>query len=131
VMPINGGQERQLTFLNNLNHCPVWSPDGQEIAFLSIIGGDSKVMIINSQGSSTRTVSNSKVLQADPLNWAPGEEILYKRHGNRNYYFINPNTGQERPLVQNESLGWMGQLRYSPDQNKVAVSWNRKPAWGI
>ncbi|HEX9973967.1 MAG TPA: hypothetical protein VGD14_17990, partial [bacterium] len=131
VMPINGGQERQLTFLNNLNYCPVWSPNGQEIAFLSIVGEDSKVMIINSQVGSIRTVSHSKVLLDDALNWAPGEEILYKRHGNRNYYFINPLTGQERPLVHNESVGWMIKLRYSPDQKRVAVWWNRKPAYGL
>jgi serine/threonine protein kinase len=131
IMPINGGPERQLTFLDNSNQCPVWSPDGQEIAFVALDNAGSKVMTINSQGGSVRTISSSKVLMADPLNWAPGEEILYKRYGNRNYYFINPNTGQERPLVQNDSVGWMHHLCYSPDHKKAAVSWNRKPASGI
>ena len=57
--------------------------------------------------------------------------MLYKRHGNRNYYFINPNTGQERPLVQNESVGYMIQLRYSPDNKKAVVLWNRTPVCGL
>lgn len=132
VLPINGGPERQLTFFYNyLNMCPVWSPDGQRIAFASTQDGNFRVWIINVQGGTPRPFENSEVHLANLLTWAPGELILYKRSGNQNYHFLNPITELERPLVQNDSIGWMIQLRYSPDNKKVVVHWNRKSARGL
>jgi len=64
------------------------------------------------------------------LAWAPGPDILYRRPGNRNWHVIDPITGGERALLHNDSLGWVFRATYSPDGNRVAVSWirNQQPA---
>jgi Tol biopolymer transport system component len=39
---------------------------------------------------------------------------------------LDPKTEAEKYLVPNDSVGWMFYPCYSPDQQKIAVSWNRK-----
>jgi len=133
ILPINGGQERQLTYLfRDLNLCPVWSPDGQKIAFFSSRDAwKFRVWMINSQGGTPRLFERTEVHAWGYIAWAPGKEILYQRQGRRNYHFLNPITEQQRPLVLNDSVGWMYQLCYSPDNKKVAVYWDREPAPGL
>jgi len=50
---------------------------------------------------------------------------LYQRPGNRNFHILNPNTKEERPLVANDSVGWMFLPSTAPDGKEVAVLWNR------
>jgi Tol biopolymer transport system component len=65
------------------------------------------------------------------LAWAPGQNILYHRPGNRNFHILNPATEEEMPLVEDDSVGWMFRPKYSPDGEKVAVMWNRRPSRGL
>ena len=127
VMPIEGGKMEQLTFFNSYNDGPVWSPDGKEIAFGSRQGGVPHVWTVNSNGGSPRPFRKSE-LSGDTfvLAWAPCSQILYQRPGNRNYHFLDPETEVERPLVRNDSVGWMFDPVYSPDCKKIVVFWNRR-----
>ena len=43
----------------------------------------------------------------------------------RNFHLLDPKTEAERPLLANDSLGWVFQPRYSPDGKNVAVHWSR------
>jgi serine/threonine protein kinase len=127
VIPIEGGQMKQLTFFNSLNRWAVWSPDGKDIAFGSNQSGTPKVWRVNSNGGTPRPFDKSE-LSSDSyvLTWFPGPDILYQRPGNRNFHSINSTTGEEKSLVENDSVGWMFRPRYSPDGKKVAVMWNRR-----
>ena len=60
------------------------------------------------------------------LTWAPGR-IIYSRPGNRNFHLLDPRTGEETPLVLDDSVGWMFYPFVSPDGQHVAVFWNRRP----
>jgi Tol biopolymer transport system component len=131
VMPIEGGSPKQITFFNSLNGGPVWSPDGTEIAFGSNEGGEFKVWKVNSQGGRPIKFVQSQLSRSHLLAWFPGENILYHRPGNRNFFILNPVTEEERPLVQDDSVGWVFAPRYSPDGKKVAVMWNRRPSRGL
>jgi serine/threonine protein kinase len=132
VIPIEGGQMKQLTFFNSYNVWAVWSPDGKEIAFGSNQSGTPKVWRVNSNGGTPRPFDKSE-LSGDSyvLTWFPGPDILYQRPGNRNFHSINSTTGEEKPLVENDSVGWMFRPRYSPDGKKVAILWNRRPIPGL
>ena len=65
------------------------------------------------------------------LTWAPGQQILYHWPGNRNFHLLDPVTGEEKPLVDDDSVSWMFNPSYSPDGRKVAVFWNRPPERGL
>jgi len=133
VMPIQGGSLKQITFLNSVSNGPVWSPDGNEIAFGSKEEGYFKVWKVNvNDGKPFQFVQSQLSGDTSFLAWFPGENILYHRPGNRNFFILNPVTEEEKPLIQDDSVGWVfAPPRYSPDGKKVAVMWNRRPADGL
>jgi serine/threonine protein kinase len=131
VMPIEGGAMQQLTFLDAFNTGVAWSQNGQEIVFDSDQGGKFKVWRINSNGGTPRPFEKSEAsYDAPALTWSPGFHVLYQQIGNRNFNLIHPQTEEERPLVANDSVGWMFFPRYSPDGKSVAVYWNRRKQHG-
>ena len=129
VMPIDGGNPRQLTYFNSSNFSPVWSPDGTEIAFGSSEGGKRRVWKVGSQGGIPYQFVKTEL--SGNIVWAPMPNITYQKTGNRNFLILNPKTGEETPLVKDESVGWVFNPVYSPDRKKVAVSWNRRPTPGL
>jgi len=132
IIPIEGGTPRQLTFLNSYNINPVWSSNGKEIAFGSNQGGISKVWRLRVSGGSPFQFAKSQLSgNTFSLAWAPGNHILYQRPGNRNFHILNPATEEEIPLVEDDSVGWMFDPKYSSDGEKVAVMWNRRPSRGL
>jgi eukaryotic-like serine/threonine-protein kinase len=133
-MPTGGGAPVQLTFSNaNLDISPAWSPDGKRIAFGSNEGGSYKVWMVGSDGGNRRQFAKTQLNSTLPLKvtWSPGAHILYQRPGNQNVNILDPETGEEKPLVQNQSAGWIWGPQYSPDCKKVAVLWSRPTQAGI
>ena len=60
VVPVSGGQARQLTTNPAYDAYPVWSPDGQQIAFASDREGSMDVYVMNRQGGApTRLTTHS------------------------------------------------------------------------
>jgi len=132
VMPIEGGSPQQITFLNSFNFQPVWSPDGSEIAFCSNQEGANKVWKVSARGGKPHQFAESKLGDiAGSLAWAPGPNILYPTLGARNFNILNPDTGEETPLVEEDSVLELYDAQYSPDGKKVAVLGNRPPDYGL
>jgi Tol biopolymer transport system component len=102
------------------------------IAFGSSEGGSAKVWQVPASGGTPRSFARTN-LSSDTykLSWAPGGNILYHRPGNRNFYILDPATGMEAPLVQNDSVGWMFDPVYSPNGAEIAAIWNRLHKMGI
>jgi len=123
VMPIEGGQMKQLTFFDGFNDCPVWSPDGKEIAFGSKQDGFPRVWRVNINGETPRPFPSTSISfgPRPNLSWYPCNDIFYLRPGNRNFYMLDPATEEERPLLTDESLGWVFLPLCSPDGRRVAV----------
>ena len=132
-MAIEGGTSIQLTLSNVKEFNPAWSPDGKRIAFGSNEGGVYKVWSVDADGANRRQFAKTQLSAYDgaQITWSPGRHILYQSPGNRNFSILDPETEEEKPLVQNESVGWLFFPRYSPDGKKVAVHWNRPPKIGL
>jgi len=119
---------RQLTFFNSLNDMPVWSPDGSEIAFYSAQGGAPRVWHMSSDGGTPEPFEGAEFESyvADRLAWAPGNRIIHRSVGIRNFRLFDPATGSSRPLVEADSLGYAFSPCWSPDGKRVAFFWNRE-----
>jgi Tol biopolymer transport system component len=131
TMPITGGSPKQLTFLESFSVAGVWSADGKSIAFASTQGGKPRVWTVNASGGIPRALSSTDLSDSYEVAWAPGSQILYQQAGNRNYYQLDPETGKEQLFVKDSSVGWIFSPVYSPDGQKIAVRWNRRPSRGI
>jgi Tol biopolymer transport system component len=119
---------RQLTFFRSWDSqigVPAWSPDGKEIAFVSGEGGVLRVWRIPATGGSPRPFPRSEPSEFRSLIWAPGAQILYQRPRNRNFHFLDPVTEEERPLLADDSAGFIHYPRYAPDGKRLVVWWDR------
>jgi Tol biopolymer transport system component len=128
VMPGEGGTPRQVTYLDSVLGEPVWSADGRFLAFaIRQSGGNRVARVALADPSLPRVYARTDVGAGGRLEWAPGRDILYQRANAQNFYLLDPVTEDERPLLSPDSaaLGWVLGARYSPDGERVAVSWNR------
>lgn len=122
VVPITGGTAQQITFLDSLNFYPSWSPDGTEIAFISAQGGKARVWKVNARGGSPHQFENTKAsAMSFQVSWAPGSNILYQTAGNQIFHILNPRTGEEIPLLVDDSVSSVHNAHYSQDGKKVAA----------
>ena len=116
----------QLTFGDNVLNI-AWSPDGKQIAYISVKNGTPTVCIINSSGGEIKYLMKNKVPGVGQISWAPGQFILCQATGARNFYVYDPKRESERLLVSNESVGFIFSPKFSNDGKKIAVLWNRGP----
>ena len=78
VVPADGGSPRQFTFGSQNDSSPIWSPDGQMIAFLSNRGDSEKpsqIYLIPFHGGEARQLAEIKGEISD-LSWSPGGKRL-------------------------------------------------------
>jgi serine/threonine protein kinase len=123
MVAVAGGTPRQLTFLESDYAIPAWSPDGKEIAFVSLEGELPRVWSIELQEGLARVFEETK--SGLSITWSPGTKILYQDPGKRNYTILDPHTEKEMRLIEEDTVGWMYSPEYSPDGTRVAVFWSR------
>jgi Tol biopolymer transport system component len=138
VMSLADKRPEQLTFLTADIWQPVWSPDGNEIAFGSAMDNASRVWKIGAGGGTPQPFSDTSLSQ--DLAWAPGSKLLYQRPGNSALHFLDPGDGSETDFMDGSSGGsvdplqffsWMASPEYSRDGQQVAISCNCPDGEGI
>jgi TolB protein len=90
------GTERAQNFLG------VWSPDGQRLAFTSSRDGNTKIYVVNRDGSGLRRLTNHPENDVTPT-WSPtGQQIAWtsNRGGNANIWIMNADGTQPRQLTR-------------------------------
>ncbi|MCP4633189.1 MAG: hypothetical protein GY855_09715 [candidate division Zixibacteria bacterium] len=81
VMPVTGGTSQQLTTNTARDAYPVWSPDGEYIAFSSDRSGNRDIWMIPAKGGIPTQLTNSPEIEYCP-DWSPdGKKIAYAGKG--------------------------------------------------
>lgn len=130
TMNPDGSDRKQLTFSQEHEGDPTWSPDGTKIAFASLHltgnGGYSEIFVMNADGSDQRRLTQSKYDRSP--TWSPdGTKIAFWRIDSITMpsswgIFVMNADGSDQRAVASTSNSSLGQPAWSPDGLKFAVA---------
>ena len=75
VVPLGGGETRQLTNDEHSSASPRWSPDGEKLAFISARDGESQIWTIDVSSGALKKISSISTGAGDPV-WSPDGKWL-------------------------------------------------------
>jgi dipeptidyl aminopeptidase/acylaminoacyl peptidase len=75
LVPVSGGETRQLTNDENSSSSPRWSPDGEKLAFISARDGESQIWTIDVSSGALKKISSISTGAGDPV-WSPDGKWL-------------------------------------------------------
>ncbi|MDI6870784.1 MAG: hypothetical protein QME79_05350 [Bacillota bacterium] len=117
-----GASLRQLTSGSAKNACPVWSPDGQKMLFMSNAdGGDWDIFVMNADGSSPVNLTSGYNGYDGFPDWSPdGQRIVFmsdRADPKRDLFLMNADGSA--PAVFEASAGYDEQPSWSPDGQRI------------
>lgn len=123
IVNADGSGSRQLTNLEGSEYLPSWSPDGEQIVFISQpTASDQLIYTINADGSNPRAFTDNTSRAYMPV-WSPdGQQILFSsnRTGTDYIYVMNADGSDAHPVVTQGLYNWGA--RWSPDGNKIVFN---------
>ena len=84
VIPISGGEAKQITSGMGFDAQPVFSPDGQSIAFQSDMSGGENLYVMAIDGSDTTQITTGGANRIESPEWTPdGDYLVVSKGGYR------------------------------------------------
>ena len=134
VMDADGGNQQRLTENRNNDWDPVWSPDGQRIAFAADRKGDRvkfDIYVMDADGGNQQKLTNNRIIDWDP-SWSPnGERIAFvsTRDENSEIYVMDADGGNLQNLTNHphsdSGPAWLNSpFSVSPAGKKFTI-WGR------
>lgn len=110
IIDLTNGARRQLTNFKAIAYDPVWSPIGNQIAFVSPEPGNDELFVINRDGTGlTRLTQNDWEWDKYP-SWSPdGQQIVFwsnRESRTRQIWLMNADGSNLRNLSGNEFNDW-------------------------
>jgi Tol biopolymer transport system component len=102
---------------------PIWSPDGELIAFGWLCDGQSDIWLIEPDGSSLTNLTADVAGFIRGINWSPdGERISFisEQNGEQDLWVIKKDGSDAVNLTQDEAVTSLGNPRWSPDGTTIA-----------
>ncbi|MDX6405036.1 MAG: hypothetical protein QOH70_2491 [Blastocatellia bacterium] len=75
IVPLSGGEMRQLTNDEHSSASPRWSPDGEKLAFISARDGESQIWTIDVSSGALKKITSISTGAGDPI-WSPDGKWL-------------------------------------------------------
>src|SRR6185503_1272790 len=75
VVPLGGGEMRQLTNDEHSSSSPRWSPDGEKLAFISARDGESQIWTMDVSSGTLKKITSLSTGAGDPI-WSPDGKWL-------------------------------------------------------
>ena len=76
-VPASGGEAIRLTTQDSYESSPVWSPDGQEIAFASDRYGNFDIFIMSADGGNTRRLTTHSTAEIPSTFTPDGKAVVF------------------------------------------------------
>jgi dipeptidyl aminopeptidase/acylaminoacyl peptidase len=75
LVPLGGGEVRQLTNDEHSSASPRWSPDGEKLAFISARDGEDQIWTIDVSSGALKEITSLSTGAGDPV-WSPDGKLL-------------------------------------------------------
>jgi serine/threonine protein kinase/WD40 repeat protein len=134
IYPSSGGVATRVTSDPAIDGAPVWSPDGDRIAFMSLRKGHPDVYLRNASGAG----SEECILQSDrakyTADWSPDGRFLLLRvidaKSNLELWGL-PVAGDRKPFPFLKAAFGVSHGQFSPDGHWVAYASNESGKWEV
>lgn len=94
TVPVEGGKANQITTNPEFDCSPVWSQNGDKIAFSSCRNGNFDVYVMSSEGGSPKRITTNSAKETPLAFSADGQEVFFKAHYIKDSEFSQfPNSG--------------------------------------
>ena len=124
-MDYDGQRIRRLTTTSTINITPAWSPDGDELAFVSWRGRQPGVYVMSTEGELGAPDTVGGELSSAP-DWSPdGRTLVYSADvdGNTEIYVLDRAGGRNTRLTHNPAIDTAP--AYSPNGREIAFTSDR------
>lgn len=122
ILPLSGGQPRQLTFDKELAGFACWSPDGKFLAFELKRGSDTHIAVMPSGGGPITQLTFDRG-QSWTYSWSPdGDKIAFAgfRNGFWNIWWVSRSTRKQQQVTNYSALNeYVRYPAWSPLGNQI------------
>jgi TolB protein len=129
-MDLASGQVSQLTNDRSTHSSPIWSPDGTQIAFVTMQDGQNEIYVMKADGSNVRRLTHRPGDDYAPL-WLPnGKQLIFgSDQKGYNVFSLDMRSGVVRNLTNlTDSDAW--NVALSSDGTQIAYATGLDPVSG-